>query len=55
MFAPLVVVVQLLSHVRHFENPWTAARQAFLSFTVSQSLLKLISIGPLHRLKAAGG
>ena len=25
-------------------NPWTAARQASLSFTISQSLLKLMSI-----------
>ena len=25
-------------------TPWTAARQAFLSFTISQSLLKLMSI-----------
>ena len=26
-------------------DPWTAARQASLSFTISQSLLKLMSIG----------
>ena len=38
-----VLVVQLLSHVRLFGTPWTAARQASLSFTVFQSLLKLIS------------
>ena len=25
-------------------NPWTAARQASLSFTITQSLLKLVSI-----------
>ena len=31
-------VVQLLSHVLHFTTPWTAARQASLSFTISQSL-----------------
>ena len=36
--------VQLLSHVRLFVMPWTAARQASLSFTISQSLLKLMSI-----------
>ena len=36
--------VQLLSRVRLFVNPWTAARQASLSFTNSQSLLKLMSI-----------
>ena len=39
----VVVVVQSLSHVRLFANPWTAAHQASLSFTVSQSLLKLMS------------
>ena len=33
-----------LSRVRHFATPWTAARQASLSFTISQSLLKLVSI-----------
>ena len=32
------------SRVRLFVPPWTAARQAFLSFTSSQSLLKLMSI-----------
>ena len=37
-------VVQLLSHVWPLKTPWTAARQASLSFTVSQSLLKLKSI-----------
>ena len=39
-----VVVVQLHSHVRLFTTPWTAAGQASLSFTISQSLLKLMSI-----------
>ena len=34
----------VLSRVRLFATPWTAARQAFLSFTISQSLLKLMSI-----------
>ena len=38
------IVVQLLSHVRLFVTPWTAARQASLSFSISQSLLKLMSI-----------
>ena len=38
------VVVQLLSHVQLFATPWTAARQASLSFIISQSLLKLMSI-----------
>ena len=36
--------VQPLSHVRLFVTPWIAARQACLSITNSQSLLKLISI-----------
>ena len=42
-FLLIVVVVQLLSHVRLFETPWTAACQASVSFTISQSLLKLMS------------
>ena len=37
-------LVQSLSHVRFFVTPWTAAHQASLSFTVSQSLFKLMSI-----------
>ena len=36
--------VQSLSRVRLFVTPWTAARQASLSITNSQSLLKLMSI-----------
>ena len=37
-------VVQSLSCVWLFATPWTAACQASLSFTISQSLLKLMSI-----------
>ena len=40
----IIIVVQLLSHVQLFVIPWTAACQASLSFTVSRSLLKLMSI-----------
>ena len=40
----LIVVVQLLSHVWLFSTPWTTAHQASLSLTISQSLLKLMSI-----------
>ena len=40
----IVLVVQLLSCVRLFATPWIAACQASLSFTVSQSLLKFMSI-----------
>ena len=36
--------VKSLSHVPLFEIPWTAACQASLSITNSQSLLKLMSI-----------
>ena len=36
--------VQSISHVQIFATPWTAARQASLSITNSQSLLKLMSI-----------
>ena len=39
--------VQPLSRVRLFATPWTAARQASLSITNSQSLLKLMSIVPV--------
>ena len=36
--------VQLLSHVRLFVTPWTAARQPSLTITNPRSLLKLMSI-----------
>ena len=38
------ISVQLLSHVRLFVTPWTAAHQASLSIINSQSSLKLMSI-----------
>ena len=40
----VVVVVHLLYHVWLFATPWTAACQASLSFTVSWSLLRFMSI-----------
>ena len=40
----IVVAVQSLSHVQLSATPRTAARQASLSFTISLSLLKLMSI-----------
>ena len=40
----IIVVVQVLSHASLFSVPWTAASHASLSFTTSQSLLKLVSI-----------
>ena len=42
--ALVVVSVQSLSRVRLFATPWTAANQASLFITNSQSLLKLMSI-----------
>ena len=36
-------VVHSLSHVWLFATPWTSARQASLSFSISRSLLKLVS------------
>ena len=39
-----IIVVQSLSRVQLFVTWWTAARQASLSFTISRSLLKLMSI-----------
>ena len=44
MFLLLVVAASSLSHVRLLATPWAAARQASLSFTISQSFLKLMSI-----------
>ena len=41
---PQLFVVQSLSRVQLLVTPWTAAHQASLSFTVSHSLLKLMSI-----------
>ena len=39
-----LAVVQSLSCVQLFVTPWTAARQSSLSFTISQSLLKIMFI-----------
>ena len=44
MFSAQFSLVQLLSHVRPFANPWTAAHQASLSIANSWSLPKLMSI-----------
>ena len=40
----LIVVIQSLSCVQLFVIPWIAASQAALSFTISWSLLRLMSI-----------
>ena len=49
IFSPLYIFVsfssvQLLNCVQLFATPWTVARQASLSITNSQSLLRLLSI-----------
>ena len=45
LFNPIgSVVVQSFSHVWLFVTPWTTAHQSSLSFTISQGLLKLMSI-----------
>ena len=43
----LLLVVQFLSYVWLFTTPWTAACQASLSFTISKSMFKLMSIEPV--------
>ena len=43
-FTTVIIIVQSCSRVRLFVTPWTEARQASLSFTISRSLLKLMSI-----------
>ena len=43
-FFNLAVVFQSVCHVRLFVIPWTAAHQAPLPFTISQSLLQFMSI-----------
>ena len=53
MFVWQFVIVQLLSCVRLCVTPWTGAHQAFLSFTIFWSLLKLMfieSVMPSNRL-----
>ena len=39
-----IVAVKSLSHIQLFVTPWTAACQGSLSFTISLSFLKLMSI-----------
>ena len=43
LYTVYFVVVTLLSHVQLFVTPRTAAHQACVSFSISQSLLKLMS------------
>ena len=40
----ILAVVQLPTHVQLFATPWTAAHQASLSLTISQSLPKFMSV-----------
>ena len=53
LFIFYLCLVQPLGRVELFVTPWTAARQASLSFTISQGLLKLTpikSVMPSNRL-----
>ena len=43
-FSLTIVIVQSLSCIWFFVTQWTAAHQAFLSFTIFRSLLKLMSV-----------
>ena len=43
----VVVIVQLLSPAQIFAIPWTVAWQDFLSFALSWSLLRLMSVEPV--------
>ena len=43
-YEAIVIAVQSFSHVRLFATPQTAVLQTSLSFTISRSLLKLMSI-----------
>ena len=49
-YASIVVVVQLPSRVQLSVTPWTAALQAFLSLTISQSLPEFMSIESVMHL-----
>ena len=44
----IIVVIQLLSHIQLFSTPRTAACQAPLFSTVSQSLLKFMFLGEIN-------
>ena len=53
IFRIVVAVVQFLGCVQIFANSWNAAHLASRSFTISQSLLKLISIESAQSLSCA--
>ena len=44
LLSNFLFIFQLYTHVQLFATPWTEALQASLSFTISWSLLKLMSI-----------
>ena len=44
LFNQVLIVVRSLSHVKLFVNSWITTHQASLSFTLSWSLLKLMSV-----------
>ena len=47
-FASPFIIFQSFSHIWLFATPWATAWQASLSFTISWSLLKLLSVRPLN-------
>ena len=47
------VIVQSPRHVRLLATPWTAACQASLSFTISRSLLTLMSIESVVQIRGS--
>ena len=47
LYIYIFIIIQLLSRVWLFATPWIAACQASLSFTISWSLFRLMSICPL--------
>ena len=51
----LLFIVELLSRVRLFVTPWTAALQASLSFTISRSSVKLMCIESMTLQHPYGG
>ena len=51
MWVVTIIVVQSLGCVQLFVTPWTAASQASLSFTISQSLLSFMSVEPMGNVK----
>ena len=48
----IAIIIQWISCISFFPTPWTAASQASLSSTISQSLLKLTSVESVFKKHA---